>query len=34
MFADRDAAGPGTMRLAQIIKQRVARTCREREAKE
>ena len=34
MFADRDAAGPGTMRLADIIKQRVARTCRERKAKE
>jgi len=34
MFADRDAAGPGTMRLAQIIKQRVARTCRERETEE
>jgi DNA-binding transcriptional LysR family regulator len=34
MFADRDSAGPGTMRLADIIKQRVARTCRERGAKE
>ena len=28
VFADRDAAGPGTLRLAQIIGQRVAETCK------
>ncbi|MGH8676412.1 MAG: LysR family transcriptional regulator [Burkholderiales bacterium] len=27
VFADRDAAGPGTLRLAQIIRERVAETC-------
>ena len=27
VFADRDAAGPGTLRLAEIIKARVAETC-------
>jgi DNA-binding transcriptional LysR family regulator len=27
VFADRDAAGPGTLRLAQIIRERTAATC-------
>jgi DNA-binding transcriptional LysR family regulator len=27
VFADRDAAGPGTVRLAQIIREEVARSC-------
>jgi len=27
VFADRDAAGPGALRLAQIIRERVAQTC-------
>jgi DNA-binding transcriptional LysR family regulator len=27
VFADRDAAGPGTLRLAHIIRERVAATC-------
>jgi DNA-binding transcriptional LysR family regulator len=28
VFADRDAAGPGALRLAQIIRERVAETCK------
>jgi DNA-binding transcriptional LysR family regulator len=28
MFADRDAAGPGTLRLAQIVREEVERGCR------
>lgn len=28
IFADRDAAGPGTLRLAEIIRERVATSCR------
>jgi DNA-binding transcriptional LysR family regulator len=31
VFADRDAAGPGTKRLAEIIRKRVAVECRRRE---
>jgi hypothetical protein len=27
VFADREAAGPGTLRLAEIIRQGVAREC-------
>lgn len=30
VFADRDAAGPATLRLAEIIRQRVAETCAKR----
>ena len=29
VFADRDAAGPGTLRLAEIIRAQVAETCKE-----
>ena len=32
IFADRDAAGPGTRRLSEIIKEEVARSCREESA--
>lgn len=32
VFADRDAAGPGTLRLAQLIREGVARECRARNA--
>jgi DNA-binding transcriptional LysR family regulator len=28
VYADRDAAGPGTRRLAQIIREEVSRACR------
>ncbi len=28
IFADREAAGPGTLRLAQIIREAVARECK------
>jgi hypothetical protein len=28
IFADREAAGPGTLRLAQIIREGVARECK------
>jgi DNA-binding transcriptional LysR family regulator len=28
MFADRDAAGPGTLRLAEIVREEVERACR------
>jgi len=28
MFADRDAAGPGTLRLAEIVREEVERSCR------
>ena len=28
LFADRDAAGPGTLRLAHIIRERVAAACK------
>jgi hypothetical protein len=28
VFADREAAGPGTLRLAEIIRQGVARECK------
>jgi hypothetical protein len=30
VFADREAAGPGTLRLAEIIRQGVARECSRR----
>jgi len=32
IFADRDAAGPGALRLAQIIREEVRRTCRTAES--
>ena len=32
VYADRDAAGPGTLRLAAIIREEVKRTCREKQA--
>lgn len=32
IFADRDAAGPGTRRLAEIIREEVKRTCRPEQA--
>ncbi len=32
VFADRDYAGPGALRLAEIIREQVARTCREKAA--
>jgi DNA-binding transcriptional LysR family regulator len=32
IYADRDAAGPGTLRLAALIREGVARECRSREA--
>jgi DNA-binding transcriptional LysR family regulator len=28
VFADRDAAGPGALRLAQIIREQTAQTCK------
>jgi hypothetical protein len=31
-FADREAAGPGTLRLAQIIREGVARECKAQKA--
>jgi DNA-binding transcriptional LysR family regulator len=33
IFADREAAGPGTLRLADIIREEVARTCRDAKAR-
>jgi hypothetical protein len=32
IFADREAAGPGTLRLAQLIRAGVERECRARNA--
>jgi DNA-binding transcriptional LysR family regulator len=34
IFADRDAAGPGVLRLAEIIREEIAGQCREPSAKE
>ena len=30
VFADRERAGPGTLRLAEIVREEVSRDCRER----